>query len=135
MKPLEAVSKVVKISSSDQRIFVFWSDLRNIPRMIPSNADTQVNATEDSCTVTAKGMTFVVKILEKEEYKLIKLGTEEGTKMGFTAWLQLKSLSEYETAARITIHADVPLLMRPMLKGKLTEGINRLADALKMIPY
>ncbi|MBR4582899.1 MAG: hypothetical protein IKO34_03700 [Bacteroidales bacterium] len=135
MKPLEAVSKVVKISSSDQRIFVFWSDLRNIPRMIPPNADAQVNATEDTCTVTAKGMTFVVKILEKEEYKLIKLGTEEGTKMGFTAWLQLKSLSEYETAARITIHADVPLLMRPMLKGKLTEGINRLADALKMIPY
>ncbi|MBQ1695740.1 MAG: hypothetical protein II076_07340 [Bacteroidales bacterium] len=135
MKPLEAVSKVVKIGNSDQRIFVFWSDLRNIPRMIPPDADAQVNATEDSCTVTAKGMTFVVKILEKEEYKLIKLGTEEGTKMGFTAWLQLKSLSEYETAARITIHADVPLLMRPMLKGKLTEGINRLADALKMIPY
>lgn len=135
MKQLEAVSKVVKIGNSDQRIFVFWSDLRNIPRMIPPNADAQVNATEDSCTVTAKGMTFVVKILEKEEYKLIKLGTEEGTKMGFTAWLQLKSLSEYETAARITIHADVPLLMRPMLKGKLTEGINRLADALKMIPY
>jgi uncharacterized membrane protein len=135
MKQLEAVSKVVKIGNSDQRIFVFWSDLRNIPRMIPPNADAQVNATEDTCTVTAKGMTFVVKILEKEEYKLIKLGTEEGTKMGFTAWLQLKSLSEYETAARITIHADVPLLMRPMLKGKLTEGINRLADALKMIPY
>lgn len=135
MKPLEAVSKVVKIGNSDQRIFVFWSDLRNIPRMVPPNADAQVNATEDTCTVTAKGMTFVVKILEKEEYKLIKLGTEEGTKMGFTAWLQLKSLSEYETAARITIHADVPLLMRPMLKGKLTEGINRLADALKMIPY
>ena len=135
MKPLEAVSKVVKIGNSDQRIFVFWSDLRNIPRMIPPNADAQVNATEDTCTVTAKGMTFVVKILEKEEYKLIKLGTEEGTKMGFTAWLQLKSLSEYETAARITIHADVPLLMRQMLKGKLTEGINRLADALKMIPY
>ena len=134
MKQLEAVSKVVKIGNSDQRIFVFWSDLRNIPRMIPPNADAQVNATEDSCTVTAKGMTFVVKILEKEEYKLIKLGTEEGTKMGFTAWLQLKSLSEYETAARITIHADVPLLMRPMLKGKLSEGINRLADALKMIP-
>lgn len=135
MKPLEAVSKVVKIGNSDQRIFVFWSDLRNIPRMIPPNADAQVNATEDSCTVTAKAMTFVVKILEKEAYKLIKLGTEEGTKMGFTAWLQLKSLSEYETAARITIHADVPLLMRPMLKGKLGEGINRLADALKMIPY
>ncbi|MBQ2541923.1 MAG: hypothetical protein II554_01115 [Bacteroidales bacterium] len=135
MKQLEAVSKVVKIGNSDQRIFVFWSDLRNIPRMIPPDADAQVNATEDSCTVTAKGMTFVVKILEKEEYKLIKLGTEEGTKMGFTAWLQLKSLSEYETAARITIHADVPLLMRPMLKGKLSEGINRLADALKMIPY
>lgn len=135
MKGLEAVSKVVKIGNSDQRIFVFWSDLRNIPRMIPPNADAQVNATEDTCTVTAKGMTFVVKIIEKEAYKLIKLGTEEGTKMGFTAWLQLKSLSEYETAARITIHADVPLLMRPMLKGKLTEGINRLADALKMIPY
>ena len=135
MKPLEAVSKVVKIGNSDQRIFVFWSDLRNIPRMIPPNADAQVNATEDTCTVTAKGMTFVVKILEKEEYKLIKLGTEEGTKMGFTAWLQMKSLSEYETAARITIHADVPLLMRPMLKGKLSEGINRLADALKMILY
>lgn len=135
MKQLEAFSKVVKIGNSNQRIFVFWSDLRNIPRMIPPNADAQVNATEDTCTVTAKGMTFVVKILEKEEYKLIKLGTEEGTKMGFTAWLQLKSLSEYETAARITIHADVPLLMRPMLKGKLTEGINRLADALKMIPY
>ncbi|MBQ4475407.1 MAG: hypothetical protein II935_04345, partial [Bacteroidales bacterium] len=78
MKSLEAVSKVVKIGNSDQRIFAYWSDLRNITRMIPPEADTQVNATEDSCTVTAKGMTFVVKLLEKEEFKLIKLGTEEG---------------------------------------------------------
>ena len=135
MKPLEAVSKVVKICNSDQRIFAYWSDLRNITRMIPPEADVEINATEDSCTVTAKGQTFVVRLLEKEEFKLIKLGTEEGTKMGFTAWIQLKSLSEYETAGRITIHADVPMLMRPMLKGKLGEGINRLADALKMIPY
>ena len=85
MKGLEAVSKVVKIGNSDQRIFSYWSDLRNITRMIPPDADAQVNATEDTCTVTAKGQTFVVKLLEKEEYKLIKLGTEVGTKMGFTA--------------------------------------------------
>ena len=135
MKDLEAVSKTVRINSSDQRIFAYWSDLRNITRMIPPDVDAEINATEDSCTVTVKGQTFVINVLEKEEYKLIKLGTKEDTKMGFTAWIQLKSLSEYETAGRITIHADVPLLMRPMLKGKLNEGLNRLADALKMIPY
>jgi len=135
MKPLEAVSKIIRICNSDQRIFAYWSDLRNITRMIPPEADAEINCTEDTCSVTLKGQTFVVKIIEKEEFKLIKLGTEEGTKMGFTAWIQLKSLGEYETAGRITIHADVPLLMRPMLKGKLNEGINNLADAMKMVPY
>lgn len=135
MKDLEAVSKVVKISSPDQRVFAFWTDLRNISRMVPPEAGAEINATEDTCTVTVKGQTFEIKIIEKEEFKLIKIGTEEGTKMGFTMWLQLKSLSEYETAGRITVRADVPLLMRPMLKGKLNEGIDKLADAMKMIPY
>ena len=46
MKPLEAVSKVVKIGNTDQRIFAYWSDLRNIQRMIPPEADAEINATE-----------------------------------------------------------------------------------------
>lgn len=135
MKDLEAVSKIVKIGSSDQRIFAFWTDLRNISRMVPPEAGAEINATENSCTVTVKGQTFEIKIIEKEEFKLVKIGTEEGTSMGFTMWLQFKSLSAFETAGRITVRADVPLLMRPMLKGKLNEGIDKLADAMKMIPY
>ncbi len=135
MKDLEAVSKVVKINSTDQRIFAYWSDLRNISRMIPPDAEAEISATENSCLITAKGQTFEIKILEKEEFKLIKIGTPEGTKMGIKIWIQLKSVSAYETAGRITIRADVPLLMRPMLKGKLNEGVEKLAEALKMIPY
>ena len=135
MKDIEATSKIVKINNSDQRIFAFWSDLRNVSRILPPHEDVKVEASENSCIITAKGQTVEVKILEKEEYKLIKLGTEEDAKIGLTAWIQLKSLSAYETAARITVHANIPLLLRPILKGKITDGIDKLADAFKMIPY
>lgn len=135
MKDLEAVSKVVRIPSSDERVYAYWSDLRNLQRMIPPNVEAEIQANENSCQVTVKGQTFEIHIIDKEEFKLIKIGTSETEKMGFTVWIQLKSLSPYETAGRLTIRAKVPLLMRPMLKGKLNEGVEKLAEALKMIPY
>lgn len=135
MAELESVSKIVKIQNSDNRMFRFLSDMRNFTSLVPPNAVENLNVCEDYCTFTVKGQNVEIHILDKEEFKTIKFGTQEGTPMGFKMWIQLKSLSAYETAARITVRADVPLIMKPMIKGKLAEGVDKLADGLRMLPY
>jgi len=36
---------------------------------------------------------------------------------------------------RVTIDADIPLMLRAMVSGPLQEGVEKMADALAAIPY
>ena len=36
---------------------------------------------------------------------------------------------------RVTVKADIPLFLKPMLGNKLQDGVDKIADALAMLPY
>ena len=41
----------------------------------------------------------------------------------------------YDTRLRITAEAELNMMMKMLLKGKLEKGINQLAEGLAKIPY
>ena len=48
-------------------------------------------------------------------------------------WIQLLPNGEGQTAMKVTLGVELNFLMKQMLKGKLQDGVERLADMLAMI--
>ncbi|MBQ4215415.1 MAG: hypothetical protein II663_03970 [Bacteroidales bacterium] len=133
-KDFEYVSKITKNSCQDQQLFNFVSDFRNLASMLPAEVKDKVSVTSETITIQAmQAMSITLSILEKEPYKLLKIGTE-GNEM-FRIWIQLKQIAPYDTRIRVTLRANVPLITRPMLKkAKLQDFVDNLALALGQIP-
>jgi carbon monoxide dehydrogenase subunit G len=134
MKQLEIISKTSKINNTDERIFKFLSDFRNLSRFMPPDVKDW-NASEDFCTFSVKGQTIMLNIIEKAPFKLIKITGAEGSPYNFNLWIQLKSLSAYETAARIVVRAGLNMIMRTAIKKPLQQGVDQFAEYLKLLPY
>jgi hypothetical protein len=44
-------------------------------------------------------------------------------------------VSAFQTKMRLTLHADLNMMMKMVAGNKLEEGINQLAETLKNLPY
>lgn len=133
MKELEVISKVVKISNSDEKIFKFYADFRNLIKMVPTEIE-DFFADEDTCSFKIKGQSVNLKIVNKEPFKTIKISTYNSPIL-FNIWLQFKQIAPYETAARIVLRAELNMIMRNTLKKTLKEGLDKLADFMKVNPH
>lgn len=75
-----------------------------------------------------------MRIVEREEPKMIKLQSEKSP-VKFQFWIQVLPTSDTTSKMRLTIDADIPFFAKGMVAGPLQEGIEKVADALSMIPY
>jgi len=134
MKPLEIISKTGKILNSDERIFNFYSDLQNISRLVPPDVKDW-EATEDTCSFIIKGQKMSLIIIERTPYKTIKIKAADNSAYNFHLWIQLQSLSAYETAIRIVVRAELNMVMRAAVKKPIQQGVDQIIDYMKMLPY
>ena len=134
MKPLEIISKTGKIPNSDETVFNFFADLRNISKLVPPDVEDW-HATEDTCSFTAKGQRMSLKIVDREPFKTIKIQGDDGSPYKFTLWLQIKNITAYETAVRIVVRAELNMVMRAAVKKPLQQGVDQIVDYMKMLPY
>ncbi len=88
-------------------------------------------ADEDTCSFTAKGFNLSLQIIEREENKLVKIG--QGTTAApfeFTFFLQLKEQAEMDTRIKITIDAELNMMMKMMVGSKLQQAVDAIADQI-----
>ena len=89
----------------------------------------------DSVTINAGPVGQVsLNVVEREEPKLIKFQTENSPVQA-NLWIQLLPASDTQCAMKVTLGADLNFFLKQMLKGKLQDGVERLADMLAMLPY
>ena len=144
------ISDIQKIDSPIADVYSFLSDFSKIGRLIEtarqmgagqqmseiSDKIENVVTTEDTCTFLVKGLGEMgVRIVEREEPKLIRLEGDGSVPFNFEVWIQLLDNGPYDTRLRITVEADLNMMMKMLLKGKLEKGINQLAEGLSKIPY
>lgn len=144
------ISDIQKIDSPIADVYSFLSDFSKIGRLIEtarqmgagqqmseiSDKIENVVTTEDTCTFLVKGLGEMgVRIVEREKPKLIKLEGDGSVPFNFEVWIQLLDNGPYDTRLRITVEADLNMMMKMLLKGKLEKGINQLAEGLSKIPY
>lgn len=91
--------------------------------------------TPDSLTADAGPVGQVtLNIVEREPNKLVKLEAV-GLPMAANLWIQMLDNGDGRTAIKTTIGAEMNFLIKQMLKGKLQQGAEGLANTLAMLPY
>ena len=90
-------------------------------------------ATEDSCSFKVKGMKVGLRIAERVENKHVKIVADEGgVPIDFTFWIQLKEVAERDTRVRMVLHAELNMMMRMMVGGKIQGGLDKAVEGLAM---
>lgn len=127
-------SDIKTISSSEEMVFGILSDLNNLKQLQdnPSLKD-KVNGLQfdtDSCSFSVDPVGKVgFRIVEREPFTTIKF-LSENTPVEVTVWIQLKQSGENQTAMKLTLKAELPMMIKMMVDKKLKEGINTIADML-----
>lgn len=115
-------------------------DLRNFEKYMPANDSMKeqfkvedIEFGQDYISFKASMMGKVVlRIIDREAPKMLKFGVE-GSPIAMNLWIQLVGVSEADTRMKVTVKADIPLMLKPMVGNKLGEGVERLADTIKAI--
>ncbi|MDP4183884.1 MAG: SRPBCC family protein [Bacteroidota bacterium] len=142
-------SSDIKIIPNNQEvIYNFLSNLENLnlfvnpesmgllSEKVPQLKISDFSADKDSCKFTVSGFGETgLRIVEREPFKTIKLGGNGSVPFEFNFWIQLLPVDAYQTKLRLTLHADLNMMMKMLVGKKIEEGINKVADALTAIPY
>ena len=128
----EYISKQQQIFRSAAQIFPLIS---NFSLLTPAVADKveEWQADEDSCSFKVKGFTVRLRIVERVENKHIKIsGDDGGVPIDFSFWIQLHEVNELDTRIRLVLHAELNMMMRMMIGGKIQGGLDKAVEGLAM---
>ena len=143
MATLQYESSVKFVPYSQERVYNKLSNLNNLESVrerLDSVKDKLEGKLEDmsfdrdSLTVKVQGINLTLRIIEREPMKCIKF---EGDKspIPLNLWIQMLPVSEGESKLKVTIRAEVNMFMKAMVSKPLSEGVEKIADMLSVIPY
>ena len=75
-----------------------------------------------------------MRIIERDEPKTIKFESDNSP-LSFNFWIQILPVTETTSKMKLTIDANIPFFAKGMVSKPLQEGIEKIADALAMIPF
>lgn len=78
--------------------------------------------------------TMALEIVEREENRCVKMQTK-ASPIDATLWIQVLPVSAGGSKMRLTLKADLNVMMKMMIGKKLEKGINQFADMLAQLPY
>lgn len=78
--------------------------------------------------------TMALEIIDREENRCVKMQTK-ASPIDATLWIQVLPVSAGGSKMRLTLKADLNMMMKMMVGKKLEKGINQFADMLAQLPY
>jgi carbon monoxide dehydrogenase subunit G len=127
-------SRIGKIQAPQARVYETVSDFSRIGSMLPADKISDIKADRDSCSFKIENMgNFGMQIIERDPVKTVKIGSSAQVPFKFTMWIQLKELSENETAVKVTLDADMNPMVAMVAKGPLTNFMETLVARLEQI--
>lgn len=157
---LKFESSVKYVSYSQEQVYKVLADLRNIKKVANSFDSTRMGvefqlkfvdddtmeiqaqgttalihiAGPDALDITAKGVTATLRVVEREEFKLVKLAGEN-VPVGFNLWTQVLPVDACQAKLKVTLGLDVSMFMKPMLSKPCKEGVELFANLLSVFHY
>lgn len=131
-------SSVKTIPYPQEAVYRNISDLSNLERVrdrVPQDKIQEFSFDSDSVTVNVPPVgQITMNIVEREEPKCVKFETAQSP-MPFNLWIQVLPVDQNTSKMKVTVKADIPFMLKGMLGGPLQDGVEKVADALALIPY
>jgi len=131
-------SSIKQIPHRQETVYKNLSDLNNLERVknkIPADKVEEFSFDSDSISIKAPMVGEIkMRIIDREEPKTVKFETENSP-VPFNFWIQLLPVTDNSCKMKLTIKADLNPFIKGMVQKPLQEGIEKIADALAMIPY
>jgi carbon monoxide dehydrogenase subunit G len=130
-------SSIKQVPYPQTAVYGMVSNLENIEKVrsrIPEDKMKDMTFTADEVTVTSPVGEVTLRIIEREEPKCVKFETAKSP-VPMNMWIQLLPTGDDSCKMRVTIKADIPIFLKGMVSGPLNEAVEKIADALAMIPY
>lgn len=124
-------SKVVSIKKLDEDIYKVLSNFMNFTPYAETAKLENWQAEEDWCRFDVQGIRDAgLEIIEKEPFKTIKFSGNDKIPFEFNVWIQLKQVAPYDTRMKITLKANLNMMMKMVVGSKLQSGVDGLADQI-----
>lgn len=121
-------SKQQQIRKSAAQIFPLISDFSLLTPAVADKIE-EWQATADTCSFKVKGFTVKLRMVDKVECKHVKItGDDGGVPIDFAFWIQLHEVTPTDTRMRMVLHAELNMMMRMMVGGKLQKGLDQAAE-------
>ena len=123
---------------AQEAVYKNLSDLRNLEKVrdrVPEDKLQDFSFDQDTVSVSVAPVgKITLRICEREEPKCVKFETVESP-MPFNLWIQVLPVTETSSKMKVTVKADIPFMLKGMVSGPLQDGVEKIADALAMVPY
>lgn len=132
-------SKIERVNHADNVVYGVLSQPNKLQPLVAAVPDNEyIDGIElDHDTIKLKTKQFgnvVMRIVEREENKTVKFASDNSP-IHVNLWIQFKPTQADQTAVRLTLRADIPMMVKMMFGSKIEEALNKVASALPMLPY
>ncbi|HOL00049.1 MAG TPA: SRPBCC family protein [Paludibacteraceae bacterium] len=129
-------SEAKTIFSNIEKVFNQLSDLTNLESLLDGNKsgvkdklkDLQFDADSFNFSIETFGK-IGFRIIERKPFEIVKFQSEYFP-VKMNVWILLNETAENETNMKLSIEADIPLMIKVMVDSKLKEMVNLLADTI-----
>ena len=131
-------SSIKQVPYPQEAVYRNISDLRTLEKVrdrVPEDKLQDFSFDEDTVSVNVSPVgQITLHIIEREEPKCVKFETTQSP-MPFNLWIQVLPVTAETSKMKVTVKADIPFMLKGMVSGPLQDGVEKIADALAMIPY
>ena len=118
------------VSTQPAALFMSFTDMRNFVQMLPEDKKQDVTADFDHLRGKVQGLEIGVKITRREAYSLIEI-QDDGAPFHFTLTLRFDPAENgAKTDFSIVADAELNLMMKMMIGGKISEALDKIVDSL-----
>jgi len=131
-------SSIKQIPYSQRSVYDCISDLSNLERVrdrVPTDKIQDFQFDQDTVSISAAPVGEIkLHIIDRNEPKCVKFETVQSP-VPFYLWIQVLPVNETSSKMKVTVDADIPFMLKGMVSGPIQEGVEKIAEALAMIPY
>lgn len=134
-------SKIKVAKGSPEAIYSFLADMSRLRQALPeqlAQKDVEVSADECAFTVDKLGR-VAVSVAERTPFSMVKYAMKAAMPVGIDLFVQIKEAPvetpEPESRIKVSLVADIPMMLKPLLGSKLQEVVDKLAETLALRPY
>ena len=131
-------SSIQQVPYSQEAVYRNISDMSNLEKVrhrVPEDKVKDFHFDHDSVSVNVPPVGEIrLRIINREVPKCVKFETEQSP-LPFFLWIQVLPVTETSSKLKVTVDADIPFMLKGMVSGPLKEGVEKIAQALAMIPY